>query len=145
MIFSVFYLIEVLIWRGTFCWQPHLSGPVVPKLWAILKDSLNNSKNKRNWFLFLAISHNQCSWLPTDSARSQHILCCQYCQTVIQQSKNFFENKTVFLWQLAFHWSHWNTAILKCFFCSRTCYSKYLLRIYYINHWGPGDIVFNVQ
>ncbi len=47
-IFSlVFYLIEVLIWRGTFCWKPHLnrtSGSKVMSNWMILK-------SKRNSFL----------------------------------------------------------------------------------------------
>ncbi len=37
--------------------------------WKILK----TIENKRNSFLFLAVSHNQCSRLPTDPARSQHI------------------------------------------------------------------------
>ncbi len=42
-----------------------------------LKDSQNNRKQtKRNAFLFLATSHNQCSWLQTDSARSQRIYTC---------------------------------------------------------------------
>ncbi len=70
--FSVFYLIEVLIWRGNFCWKPHLnqtSGSKVMSNWRILK----TIENKRNSFLFLAISHNQCSRLPTDAARLQHI------------------------------------------------------------------------
>ncbi len=38
--------------------------------WRILRIKENNS----NSFLFLAISHNQCCRLPTDPARSQHIL-----------------------------------------------------------------------
>ncbi len=70
--FSDFYLIELLIWRGTFCWKPHLnrtSGSKVMSNWRILK----TIENKRNSFLFLAISHNQCSWFPNDSARLQHI------------------------------------------------------------------------
>ena len=32
-------------------------------------------ENKRNAFLFLTVSHNQCSRLPTDPARSQHNYC----------------------------------------------------------------------
>ena len=72
--FSVFYLVEVLIWRagGTFCWKPHLnrcSGFNVMSDWRVLRTIENN----RNSFLFLAISHNQCSQPPTDSSRSQHI------------------------------------------------------------------------
>ena len=68
----VFYLIEVLIRRGTFCWKPHLnrtSGSKVINNWKILK----TIENKWNAFLFLAVSYNQCSWLLTDPARSQHI------------------------------------------------------------------------
>ncbi len=71
--FAVFYLIEVLIRRGTFWWKPHLqriSGSIV----TALKDSQNNRKQKRNAFLFLVVSHNQCFRLLTDSARSQHKL-----------------------------------------------------------------------
>ena len=73
--FSVFYLIEMLIWRGIFCWKPHLnwiSGSKVMSNWRILK----TIENKRNPFLFLVISHNQCSRLQTDSTRSQHIYGC---------------------------------------------------------------------
>ncbi len=69
--FSVFYLNEVLIWRGTFCWKPHLnqsSGSEFMGNWRILR-----TIEKRNSFLFLAISHNQCCQLLTDSASSQHI------------------------------------------------------------------------
>ncbi len=68
--FSVFYLIEVFTWRGTFCWKPHLnrsSGSKVISNWRVLRTIENN----RNTFLFLAISH--CCRLPTDPARSQHI------------------------------------------------------------------------
>ncbi len=48
-----------------FAEKPTWIRPVVPKL-------LKDSQNKRNAFLFLAVSHNQCSWLPTDAARSEH-------------------------------------------------------------------------
>ncbi len=37
-----------------------------------LKGSQNNRKQKKYLFFFMAISHNQCSRLPTDPARSQH-------------------------------------------------------------------------
>ncbi len=66
---SVFYLIEVLIRRGKIQpesdqWFQSYSN------WKILK----TIENKRIAFLFLPVSHNQCSRLPTDPARSQHIL-----------------------------------------------------------------------
>ena len=56
-------------WRGK-CWKPHLNrsgGSKVMSNWRILRTTENNT----NSFLFLAISHNQCSRLPTDSAGSQ--------------------------------------------------------------------------
>ena len=40
--------------------------------WFQSYEQLKDCQNKRNSFLFLAISHNQRSRLPTDSARSQH-------------------------------------------------------------------------
>ena len=49
------------------------SGSKVMSNWGILK----TKENKRNSFLFLDISHNQCSRLTTDSARSQHIWLLQ--------------------------------------------------------------------
>ncbi len=60
--FSVFYLIQVLMKRGTFWWKPHLnqtSGFKVIAKWRILI----KIESKRNMFLFLAVSHNQCSRL----------------------------------------------------------------------------------
>ena len=71
--FSVCYLIEVLLWRGTYCWKPHLnriSGSKVMSNWMVVKTIETKIKS----FLLLAVSHNQCSRLSTDSARSQHIL-----------------------------------------------------------------------
>ena len=56
-IFSVFYLIDALVRRGTFCWKYHLnrtSGSKVKQL----KDSKNNRKQKK-WIPFQAVSHNQ--------------------------------------------------------------------------------------
>ena len=53
----------VLIWKGTFHWKPHLiwtSGSKVLSNWRILK----TIENKRNAFLLLAVSQNQCSRLP---------------------------------------------------------------------------------
>ncbi len=46
VIVSVFYLIEVLIWRGTFCWKPTWISTVVPRLWAI-EDFQNNRKQQK--------------------------------------------------------------------------------------------------
>ena len=77
--FSVFYLTEKLIWRGTFCWKPHLnraSGSKVTSNWMILRTIENN----RNSFLFLAMSHNQCCRLLTDPARSQHNRVCLFAR-----------------------------------------------------------------
>ncbi len=89
--FSDFYLTElnkVLIWRGTSCWKPHLnqtSGSKVMSNWTILK----TIENKRNSFLFLAISHYQCSQLLTDSARSQHIWWSFWqCWNIISGGRN---------------------------------------------------------
>ena len=55
-----------------FAENPHLnwtSGSKGMSNWKVLK----TIDNKRNSFLLLAISHNQCSQLSTDSARWQHI------------------------------------------------------------------------
>ncbi len=65
-----------------FDWSPHLEMYILLKTlpesdqwfqsysnWKVLR----TIENKRNGFLFLAISHNQCSWLLTDPAWSQHI------------------------------------------------------------------------
>ncbi len=52
--FSVFYLIEVLIWRGTFCRKPYLnqiSDSKVMSNWMILK----TIENKSNSFVFLFV------------------------------------------------------------------------------------------
>ncbi len=58
------------------CWKPRLnwtSGSKVMSSWRI------PIGNKRNSFLFLALSHNQCSRLLTDSAKSQHMnTCCLF-------------------------------------------------------------------
>ncbi len=75
--FSVFYLMKVLSWRGTFFWTPWI-GPVVPKLWAILKDSQNNRKQKKCISFFGYISQSTWSMLPISRLIplvSQHILC----------------------------------------------------------------------
>ncbi len=62
----------MLIWRGTFCWKPppesDLNGSKVMSNWRILK----TIENKRNPFLFLAVSHHQFSSFQTDSSRSEH-------------------------------------------------------------------------
>ncbi len=65
-------LIELLIWRGTFCCKPHLirtSGSKVMSNGRVLK----TIENERNSFLLLAVFHSRCSRLSKDSARSQHI------------------------------------------------------------------------
>ena len=36
---------------------------------------LKTIENRRNAFLFLAVSHNQWARFPTDPARLQHIMC----------------------------------------------------------------------
>ncbi len=51
-----------------FAENPTWISPLVSRLWAI-----EDSQNNRNLFFLLAISHNQCCRLPTDSTRSQHI------------------------------------------------------------------------
>ncbi len=63
-------------------WSPHLGDEHFPEntwigqrfqsyiSWKILK----TIENKRNVFLFLAVPHNQCYRLPTDPAKSQHIM-----------------------------------------------------------------------
>ena len=66
-IFSFLWM-KFLFEEANFAEKPTWTG-LVPMLWAILR----TIENKRNQFLFLAISQNQCSRLPTDSARSQHI------------------------------------------------------------------------
>ncbi len=68
------------IFSFLFDWSAHLKRYILLKTppeshqwfqsYDQLKDSQNNRKQKK--CLFLAISHNQCSWLLTDSARSQH-------------------------------------------------------------------------
>ena len=71
--FSVFYLIEVLIRLG----EVHFAeNPTESDQWFQSYSNckiLNTIENKRNVFLFLAVSHNQFSWLLTDPTRSQHI------------------------------------------------------------------------
>ncbi len=49
--------------------------------WKILK----TIENKRNAFLFLAVSHNQCSRIRTDPTRSQH-LCCSNISKIAHQN-----------------------------------------------------------
>ena len=51
-----------------------------------LEDSQNKRKQKK-FIVFLAISHNQCSWLPNDSTRLLHIceLYMFYCITLMHR------------------------------------------------------------
>ena len=73
------------IFNILFDWGPHLERYILLKTtpesdqwfqsysnWKILK----TIENKRNAFLFLALSHNRCCRLLTDPARSQHICDC---------------------------------------------------------------------
>ncbi len=101
-IFSfLFYLIEVLTWRGTFCWKPHLnrsSGSKVMSIWRVLRTIENN----RSSFLFPTISDNQCCWLPTDRTTSQHIYQhFAYGLTICPRQRKW-QNKP----QIS-EWKHW--------------------------------------
>ena len=94
--FQFSYLIEVLIWRGTFCWKPHLNrsnGSEIMSNWRILRTIENN----RNSFLFLAISHNQCCRLPTDPTRLPLICCtCSFmCLVSIIKKHASYHTKSV--------------------------------------------------
>ena len=85
--FLQFYLMKVLIGRDTICWKPHLnltSGSKGMSNWRILK----TIENKRTSLLFVAISHNQCSWLSTDSARSYHIYWNGTCILIVLEHQN---------------------------------------------------------
>ncbi len=76
-----------------FDWSPHqeryilLKTPPEPDQWFQSYSNwkiLKTIENKRNAFLFLSVSQNQCSRLPTEPARSQHILrilCAMYLLT----------------------------------------------------------------
>ena len=68
------------MWHFQFDWSAHLERYILLKThlnWSsgskIMSRILRTIEKNRNSFLFLVISHNQCSWLPTDSARSQHM------------------------------------------------------------------------
>ncbi len=50
--------------------------------WKILK----TIENKRNTFLFLPVSHNQCAWLPTDPTRS-HVHCYALITSIIRMAQ----------------------------------------------------------
>ena len=73
------------IFSFLFDWSPHYERYVLlrtclnrasgSKVTAIDDSQIN--RNKTNVFLFLSVSHNQCSKLPTDPARSQHIMSTQ--------------------------------------------------------------------
>ena len=70
---SGFYLIEFLIRRYILVKQPPELNQWFYEVIAMERSS-KQQKTKRNAFFFLAGSHNQCYRLPTDPARSQHIL-----------------------------------------------------------------------
>ena len=64
---SVLYLIEVLIWRGTFCWKLHLnwtSGSKVMSNWRILKTRVK--RNLSYFWLYLAISAPDFQLIPVN-------------------------------------------------------------------------------
>ena len=98
---TVLYLLELLIIRGTFCWKHHLNRTSGFKVsnWRILK----TRENKRNPFFFLFSgprSNNKCSRLPTDYARSQHIIWDNYKSEFLMHKmksiscwKIYFENQ----------------------------------------------------
>ncbi len=54
-----------------FVENPTWIRPVVPKLWAT--EGFSNNRTQKSSVHFLTISHNRCSQLLTDSAKSQHI------------------------------------------------------------------------
>ncbi len=116
--FQFFYLIEVLIRKGIFCRKSHLNQASGSKVKVIERFSkhvrmfsitwstaMAFNRNKRNAFLFLAVSHNQCSWLQTDPARLQLIFSCQPILTLRPVSThhkfmvrcNFFLYKSLIL------------------------------------------------
>ena len=115
------------------------SGSKVMSNWVILK----TIENKRNSFVFLAISHNQCSRLPTDSIRSQHItllsvtilkifIICYHTffltlpvYTLVYKSEPFCKKME--------DWtgSWWNAVVCKVLFTHFSCTFLYMLN--YIN------------
>ncbi len=92
---------------------------MVPKLY--LKDSQNNRKQPK-FIICLAISHNWCSWLITDSARSFHIQILRnvallhfhsYFSVILIQ--NYIYHATVKITGTLFlHYEHccWGTSVL---------------------------------
>ncbi len=95
---TVLYLLELLIIRGTFCWKHHLNRTSGFKVsnWRILK----TRENKRNPFFFLFSgprSNNKCSRLPTDYARSQHIIWDNYKSEFLMHKM-----KSISCWKMHF-------------------------------------------
>ncbi len=92
---DVFYLIEVLTWRGTFRWKTRLnrsSGSKVMCNWRVLGTIQNN----RNSFLFfLAMSQNQCCRLLIDPARLQPKLYSKNMIFVLIQLRRVHSNSTL--------------------------------------------------
>ncbi len=69
MTFSVFYLIEVLISRGTFCWKPHLnqtSGSKVISNWKILQNNRKQREIHNFFWLYLLINAPDFRLIPLD-------------------------------------------------------------------------------
>ncbi len=74
--------------------------------------TLRTTENKRNAFVFLAVSHNQCCRLPTDPARSHiyHTNCYNFKHTLAQPVLHLiFSPFCLFLFLLI--------SILKIIFC----------------------------
>ena len=91
--FSVFYVIEVLILRGTFCWKIHLnrsSGSKVMSNWKILR-TIQNNRNSFFFWLYLTINAQNFRLIPLDrnayvfwyTSRCvlyTHLMCLQFWQ-----------------------------------------------------------------
>ncbi len=76
MTFSVFYLIEIRIRRGTFCWKPHLNQTSGSKVIAIERFS----KQQKCIPFSGCISQPMFPTSNTDPTRSQHI--CDLIQNI---------------------------------------------------------------
>ena len=91
------------IFSFLFDWHAHLERYILLKTplesvqWFQGYEQLKGFQNNRNSFLFLAISHNQCCRLPTDPARSQHIL-----SSVCLTYHSSFVCNFLYLWHMGF-------------------------------------------
>ncbi len=90
------------IFSFLFDWSSHLERYILLKTppesdqwfqsYKQLKESQNNRKQKKIFISFLAISHNQCFRLSTDSPRSQHI--CDYIHWL---QRSLFQGYSTFI------------------------------------------------